>query len=136
MKRAFVDTAGWMMLVDAADPLHLRAVSFRDRWLKEGGVFLCSNYVMDETLTLLRIRLGLDVAREWWEMAQASARVTWDSIDASRFERALTWFFRWKDKDFSFTDCTSFVIMTERRIRLALTSDKHFVQAGFETAPG
>jgi predicted nucleic acid-binding protein len=40
-----------------------------------------------------------------------------------------------EDKSFSFTDCTSFVIMKERRIRLALTSDKHFIQAGFDTAP-
>jgi predicted nucleic acid-binding protein len=135
VRRAFVDTAGWMMLADEADPLHRRAVSFRDRWLLDGGLFVCSDYVMDETLTLLRLRLGLDAAREWWEVVQASARVSWDRVDASRAERALTWFFRWKDKSFSFTDCTSFVIMKERRIRLALTSDKHFVQAGFETAP-
>ena len=124
-----------MMLADEADPLHRRAVAFRDRWLLDGGAFVCSDYVMEETLTLLRMRLGLDAAREWWEMVQASARVSWYRIDASRAERALTWFFRWKDKSFSFTDCTSFVAMRERRIRVALTSDRHFVQAGFETAP-
>ncbi len=33
------------------------------------------------------------------------------------------------------TDCTSFVVMKERRIRDALTSDQHFVQAGFRVIP-
>lgn len=43
--------------------------------------------------------------------------------------------FRWRDKDFSFTDCSSFVIMKERRIKAALTSDRHFAQARFQVHP-
>jgi predicted nucleic acid-binding protein len=45
------------------------------------------------------------------------------------------WFFKWRDKQFSFTDCTNFVVMKERRLRRALTSDRHFIQAGFEAVP-
>ena len=36
------------------------------------------------------------------------------------------------DKDWSLTDCISFVVMQRRAIRQALTGDRHFVQAGFE----
>lgn len=43
--------------------------------------------------------------------------------------------FRWRDKKFSFTDCASFVVMKERRLRKALTSDRHFKQAGFQPVP-
>lgn len=43
--------------------------------------------------------------------------------------------FRWRDKPFSFTDCTSFVIMKEQRIRQALTCDEHFAYAGFQVLP-
>ena len=39
--------------------------------------------------------------------------------------------FRRRDKKFAFTDCTSFVVMKERRLRKALTRDRHFKQAGF-----
>ena len=39
------------------------------------------------------------------------------------------------DKSFSVTDCSSFVVMKERRIKAALTNDRHFVQAGFQTYP-
>jgi hypothetical protein len=120
-----------MMLADAADPLHTSAAEMRDKWLREGTVFVSTDFVMDETLTLLRMRLGLDAAERWWELVQSSRRITWEGIDAARADKARAWFFRWRDKKFSFTDCTSFVVMKERRIRMSLTSDHHFEQAGF-----
>lgn len=135
MKALFVDTAGWMALADAADPAFAQARSSRDRWLREGGTLVSSDYVADETLTLIRMRLGLDAAERWWIQVSASPRVRWESVGAERAERARGWFFRWRDKSFSFTDCTSFAIMRELRLRAALTTDHHFVQAGFETLP-
>ncbi|MEW6690194.1 MAG: hypothetical protein AB1452_14010 [Pseudomonadota bacterium] len=135
MKALFVDTAGWVMLADASDAAHRRAVSFRDRWLAEGGLLVSTDFVMDETFTLLRARAGLSVAEKWWDQAGSGARVRWESVGPARLEKARHWFFRWRDKDFSFTDCTSFVVMKERRIRAALTNDRHFTQAGFEVFP-
>jgi predicted nucleic acid-binding protein len=44
-------------------------------------------------------------------------------------------FFRYRDKDFSFTDCTSFVVMQELKLREVLTTDRHFAQAGFTVKP-
>lgn len=130
-----VDTAGWMALADGADPGHVRAKSFRDAWLRRGGRFVSTDFIVDETLTLLRMRLGLDAAERWWNQVESSGRIVWERIDESRAERARHWFFRWRDKDFSFTDCTSFVVMKERRIREALTTDRHFIQAGFQVVP-
>jgi predicted nucleic acid-binding protein len=53
--------------------------------------------------------------------------------DCANLAREL--FFRYRDKEFSFTDCTSFVVMRQLRIREALTTDRHFVQAGFGVKP-
>ncbi|MGH7812439.1 MAG: type II toxin-antitoxin system VapC family toxin [Candidatus Binataceae bacterium] len=131
----FVDTAGWMALADGADPAHARARSFRDGWLRQGGLFVSTDFVADETLTLIRMRLGLDAAERWWMQVEPSRRIIWERIDEERMEKARHWFFRWRDKDFSFTDCTSFVVMKERRIVSALTTDRHFTQAGFEVSP-
>lgn len=36
------------------------------------------------------------------------------------------------DKEWSLTDCISFVVMEQRSIRRALAYDRHFEQAGFE----
>ena len=123
------------MLADEGDPQHGTARSFRDEWLAGAGMLVSSDFVMDETLTLIRVRLGLDAAERWWEQVEGSQRVRWEWIDPARAEKARYWFFRWRDKDFSFTDCSSFVLMKERRIRAALTSDHHFVQAGFQMYP-
>jgi uncharacterized protein len=134
-RQVFVDTAGWMTLADGADPNHSKAADFRDAWLTDGGSFVSTDFVMDETLTLLRVRLGLDAAERWWNQVEGSPRVLWEWIDPQRADKARRWFFRWRDKSFSFTDCTSFVLMKERRIRAAFTSDKHFAMAGFDVVP-
>ena len=135
MKGLFVDTAGWMAMADAADPAHSVCRDARDQWLRDGGVLVTTDYVMDETLTLIRTRLGLDAASAWWRQVDASPRIRWEWIGPMRAEKARSWFFRWKDKSFSFTDCTSFVVMRELHRRVALTTDHHFKQAGFLTLP-
>ncbi len=131
-KRLFVDTAGWMACADRNDPAHARCVAGRDEKLRAGFLLVTTDYVLDETLTLLRLRLGLGAAREWWARVSQSPRVIITEIDAELRRDALDWFFRYEDKDFSFTDCTSFALMRREKIREALTTDRHFVQAGFE----
>ncbi|OGQ90206.1 MAG: hypothetical protein A2289_03755 [Deltaproteobacteria bacterium RIFOXYA12_FULL_58_15] len=135
MNTLFVDTAGWMMLADGADPNHERARAVRDKCLEKKGLLVTTDFVMDETLTLIRMRLGLEAAELWWEQVSASQRIAWEWVDSMRAEKARAWFFRWRDKTFSFTDCTSFVVMQERRLKTALTSDRHFTQAGFGISP-
>jgi predicted nucleic acid-binding protein len=64
-----------------------------------------------------------------------SSRLRWERIDSDRFERARQLFFQYRDKDFSLTDCTSFVVMREARLTHALTTDRHFRQLGFQVLP-
>jgi predicted nucleic acid-binding protein len=135
MKRLFMDTAGWVACADAADPAHVQVIAARDGWMETGGVFVTTDYVADETLTLLRLRLGLDAAEAWWRQLDGSSRVSWEYISLARADKARELFFRYRDKDFSFTDCTSFVVMRELRLREALTTDHHFTQAGFVRKP-
>jgi hypothetical protein len=135
MRTLFVDTSGWMACADAADPAHKSAIAARDAWLEKNGLLLTTDYVVDETLTLLRLRLGMDEAEAWWLQVEASTKLRWESIDQNRAERAREFFFRYRDKEFSFTDCTSFVVMRELKMREALTTDHHFSQAGFIARP-
>jgi predicted nucleic acid-binding protein len=135
MNVLFTDTAGWMACADASDPFHEEALQARNDWLSHGGVLGSTDYVTDETLTLLRMRLGLTAARTWWESVSASQRVRWISINGDDLETARTLFFKQRDKAYSFTDCTSFVIMKAGRMKTALTTDHHFAQAGFQCLP-
>lgn len=135
MNFLFVDTAGWVAAADATDPNHGAIGAARDLWFEDAGLLLTTDYVIDETLTLLRFRLGLAATKEWWHTVGGSRRVRYEQIDSARAERAREIFFRYRDKDFSFTDCTSFAVMRELRLRSALTTDRHFRQAGFEILP-
>ncbi|HET6880920.1 MAG TPA: hypothetical protein VFI31_12235 [Pirellulales bacterium] len=58
---------------------------------------------------------------------------TVDLVEANTalFQRAIDLYRRRPDKEWSLTDCTSFVVMQEQEIREALTADSHFEQAGF-----
>jgi uncharacterized protein len=135
MKKLFTDTSGWMAIADGADPLHNSSIRARNQWLKDEGILVTTDYVIDETLTLIRIRLGLFAAKKWWEQVCNSPRLRVEWIDWKRAEKARRWFFGWEDQSFSFTDCTSFVVMNQLHVRKALTGDRHFATAGFEMLP-
>jgi len=51
---------------------------------------------------------------------------------AELFQRGIALFRLRPDKEWSLTDCISFVVMAEKGISEALTSDRHFEQAGFK----
>ena len=59
--------------------------------------------------------------------------VACEIIPASRetLDRALDLYHQHADKQWTLTDCVSFVIMRDRNVTEALTGDKHFEQAGF-----
>jgi len=124
-----------MACADAANPAHVPSCRARDLWLEKEGLLFMTDYIIDETLMLLRLRLRLRAAEKWWHSIAASSRVQRELIHEERAERARGIFFRYHDKDFSFTDCTSFAVMREMRLRQALTTDTHFRQAGFQMLP-
>ena len=135
MKALFVDTAGWMACADASDASHARCCAARDAALEAGEILVTTDFVVDETFTLLRFRLGLIAAEKWWQQVDRSSRLRWERIDSDRFEKARQLFFQYRDKDFSFTDCTSCVTMRDLRLTQALTTDRHFRQMGFQILP-
>jgi predicted nucleic acid-binding protein len=61
-------------------------------------------------------------------MRSEALRLEW--IDPARFHAAPDWFRKHTDKAWSFTDCASFAVMRELRVRDAFTTDRHFRQAG------
>jgi predicted nucleic acid-binding protein len=96
---------------------------------------ITTDFVVDETLTLIRFRLGLAAANAWWRQIDGSARLRWERVESDRFERARSLFFQYRDKDLSFTDCTSIAVMRELRLSAVITTDGHFRQVGFDVLP-
>jgi hypothetical protein len=91
-----------------------------------------SNFVLDEAYTLLLHRAGYHVAVELGEDIRASRLVTVVRITPEWEDEAWQMFKRYTDKAFSFTDCTSFVVMRHHGIWEAFTNDHNFEQVGYQ----
>src|SRR4051812_3671030 len=124
-----------MACADRADPAHVTCTAARDATLEAGRILITTDVVVDETLTLVRFRLGLAAANAWWQQIDGSGRLRWERIENDRFERARHLFFQYRDKDLSFTDCTSFAVMRELKVTTVITTDSHFRQVGFDVMP-
>lgn len=135
MNAVFVDTGGWMACADRADPAHVACTAARDATLEAGRILVTTDFVVDETLTLIRFRLGLAAAKAWWQQIDGSVRLRWERVENDRFERARNLFFQYRDKDLSFTDCTSIAVMRELKLKTVITTDRHFHQVGFDVLP-
>src|ERR1041385_1910521 len=127
----FMDTAGFLALWDAGDEHHPEAVRLQTELARKRRRFLTSEYIVDETVTLLLVRHSHAAAVDFLDTLEKSESLRLEWIDPSRFHAASRWFRKHADKEWSFTDCVSFAVMQELRLRDAFTTDHHFRQAGF-----
>jgi predicted nucleic acid-binding protein len=123
---------------DLDDANHTIAIDYRDK-IRTGDTpfrrLYTSNYVIDEALTLLRTHCGHRVAVSLRKTLEASRLLNVLWITESLEKAAWGIFEKHTDKEFSFTDCTSFALMEAEAIRNVFTFDQHFSQYGFESVP-
>ena len=123
----FVDTGAWFASVVPTDPYHQAAAA----WLSANtSPLITTDYIIDETLTLLRVRgerrrallQGKDYFHselaEIHKLSSADLVAAWEVFDG------------FADKNGSFTDCTSKVVIERLGITQAFAFDHHFSQFG------
>lgn len=125
-----VDTAGFLSLWDASDQYHKRALQLQTELSRKAG-FVTTDYIIDETATLLLVRHSHAAAVDFVQTVLQSQSLQIQWIDSERFQRAARFFAQHDDKQWSFTDCVSFILMQELKLTDSFTSDHHFRQAGF-----
>lgn len=130
----FVDTWGWLVLANDRDPAFAAVAALRRQYAESGGLWVTSDYVLDETFTRLFTTTPFRHAEAFCKgifESQKAGVLTIESIHAQRFEQAYRLRLRYRDKPLiSFTDLTSFTVMRELGIRTVLTADAHFTQIG------
>jgi len=126
-----VDTSGFLALWDAADEYHARAVRLQAELTRKGRHFVTTEYIADETVTLLLLRHSHAAAVDFLGTIEDSEALRLEWITPERFRAAAEFFRKHSDKEWSFTDGVSFALMHELRLRDAFTTDHHFRQAGF-----
>jgi predicted nucleic acid-binding protein len=129
----FIDTSGFFAMLASDDDRHAAAATIvtAARTRKRG--FVTTDYVLDETATLLKALRKTHLVAELFERLDRSqtCRIEW--TDSNRFRDVRAFFLKHADQEWSFTDCLSFYVMSELRLRDALTKDPHFQQAGFRS---
>ena len=131
MAGVFVDTSAFLAIKNARDARHEEAMTLKERVLRAGRPLVTSDYGLDESYTMIRRRAGHRIAVEFGQELRASQVVRVEFLSPEVIEQAWVLFKRFEDKDFSFTDCTSFALMQKLRLREVLAFDGHFSQAGF-----
>ena len=132
MQSIFVDTGAWYAAMVRKDRDQLAAKQFL---LSNTLPLITSDYVMDETVTLLQSRIGHSYAVRFLDMLQTSQKTQLIYLAPTQVAATATLFRNRPDKGWSFTDCSSFVLMQEYQIYIACAFDEHFHQAGFQVEP-
>jgi predicted nucleic acid-binding protein len=127
----FMDSAGFLALWDTGDEHHAAAIRLQEELVRKSRRFFTTEYVVDETVTLLLVRHSHTAAVDFLDTVERSEALRLEWIGPERFHTAAALFRKHADKGWSFTDCVSFISMRESRSRDAFTTDHHFKQAGF-----
>jgi predicted nucleic acid-binding protein len=128
----FVDTGVWFARFVRRDPNHVRVTEW---FTAKTQPLLTSDYCVDETLTLLSARerpqLAIDAGRELFD--QTVSRIHYLSVD--QISHAWIIFQHRAAAGWSFTDCTSKVLIDKLNMKSAASLDQHFLQFGIDVVP-
>lgn len=126
----FVDTSMFYALTNENDDFHSSAVTIWDKLQAAQDIIVTSNYVLDETFTLLRKRRGRLVVDEFRKSLAGEYPIKIMRVIVS--DEAKAWdYFLLDWSDLSYTDCVSFAMMKRLEITHAAAFDNHFKRAGF-----
>ena len=128
----FVDTSAFKALVDTRDEFHERAVKYWDYMTENGVKSVTSNFILDESYTLIRTKCNLKVCKIFRTMlGDSTERIKVMRVSLSDELDSWAWF----DADWSglsFTDCTCFSMMKRLGLSTFFGFNKHFDRAGFK----
>jgi uncharacterized protein len=127
----FIDSGGFYALVSAKSAMHADAAAIMEDSRRVKRRVVTTDYILDETATLLRARGLTKQLREFLRLTEVSQALSIEWMTPDRFAAARRFMLKHLDQEFSFTDCASFVVMKELRLQDALATDKHFRIAGF-----
>src|SRR5690554_450859 len=138
MKKIFIDTGAWIACVDSNDSNHNFAGDYLKEIRKKNFILYSSNYIFDETITWIKYKLGHQKAvkfKKLWDKSRANNRFEVYWVDESIANKALEIFVEYGEHNLSFTDCTSFVICQQQKIKNIFGFDSDFNTLGFLLSP-
>jgi predicted nucleic acid-binding protein len=129
----FVDTSGWASAFDRKQAYHTLAATHVRSAHGAASRVITTNYILCELVGLLTSPLRVSRTRQIQLLGDLRTASWVDIVHIDAALDAAAWQL-WEsrlDKEWSLVDCTSFVVMQNRGLTEALTTDHHHEQAGF-----
>ncbi len=132
MKKIFADTNGIIALLNEDDELHESAQHAYDRLRISSPLqLILTDYIIAEFCNAFSKKLLRQSAIDFLSTVSHSSIIQLVKINDEHIDKSIALYKLYSDKEWSLTDCTSFIVMQELQIIDAFTHDKHFEQAGF-----
>jgi predicted nucleic acid-binding protein len=131
MNEIFLDAAYAIALSSPKDQYHERAKIIAEQLEADGTQMITTRAVMLEIGNALSKQLYREAAIELLDSLEEDPNVEIIPLTENLYKRGFKLFQERNDKDWGITDCISFIVMKDRGINDALTTDIHFRQAGF-----
>lgn len=131
----FVDTGAWVAIADKNDQYAKRASQQYTDLILRKEKLVTSDLILVETYNLLSQTIGSKATITFGNILNSIHFLKIETVTKIDWERAWKIFEKYDDKGFSFTDCTSFVLMERIKVRTAFSFDIHFIQYGFIKIP-
>ena len=128
----FIDTGALLARYLSDDQHHKSATALWEKIRVRREPCVTSNFVLDETFTLLARRASYSFAAEKARLIYSATTLKILRPDADAELAALDLFEKFADQEISFTDCVSFALMREAGIRQVFSFDADFERAGFK----
>ncbi|MGO9259376.1 MAG: type II toxin-antitoxin system VapC family toxin [Bryobacteraceae bacterium] len=132
MAAYFADTSFWMALSRRRDQYHPHAAAWNQFVIRTGSMIVTTEAVLWEWLNAFSDPSTRSVASEGYRRAHADARIEVVPFQPELVDSAVQLYRARPDKSWSLTDCLSFLVMERRQLTQALTTDRHFEQAGLK----
>jgi predicted nucleic acid-binding protein len=124
-----VDTGFFLALCQARDALHRRARAWAQAVAEP---LVVTEYVLWETVNGLSQPVDRPKAHALVGFVRGAAGYEIVPAASELFEKGLQLHAQRPDKEWSLTDCITFIVLSERGVTRALAYDHHFEQAGIE----
>lgn len=131
MTKVFVDTAAWIALLNVRDALHQQANDVMDKLVRLKTPLVTTEFVLLEVDDALSTPASRGQTVSFINSLRQLESVKIICVSQQLLDEGWVFYSQRPDQDWGLTDCISFVVMTQEGITQALTSDRHFQQAGF-----
>jgi uncharacterized protein len=126
--KVLLDTGAVYAFVVRSDANHVSARRLVKTWLSRGGSFVLSDVVFAETMTLLKARVGGDIAIRVGRELRDGPAYAWVALGAEGERETWNVFQRFDDKHWSYTDCALLVLGRRLEIEQVFSFDRHIAQ--------